>query len=349
MDFEELNPSYALTSNMRDPMHATDNFLPQRHATHQLEALSISRFRGLFREPLFLVRDEPGPDYGVDLSIEALEDDGRLATNIRSFVQLKATEKYLTARGEMRLNIKISNVNYMVNSHSSFYCVYLASSDNFLFRSSIDVLDDLHRRYPKIPNYKKLIGVSFSEVLDQQRISQIHSQMIAFATTVKAVEKFYADDSCDELVIGKHEPPPDIGNVANRHAYRVDEFGNRITMEHEVWERHRGKIPSGFEVFHKNGQTLDNRRDNLGLRPIDPRRFTVGIFPSIADNIAARNIFRVILHGDQATQEDGAAAIVEPILFWEVIRELQRQGMSMKQEDVEAYKRECIKVLQIEF
>jgi hypothetical protein len=108
--------------------------LPHRHATHQLEALSRSRFRSLFSEPLFLVRDEAGPDYGVDLSIEALEDGGRHPTNIRSFVQLKATEKDLTSRGEIRINIKIANINYMVNSHSSFYCVYLASSDKFLYR-----------------------------------------------------------------------------------------------------------------------------------------------------------------------------------------------------------------------
>jgi hypothetical protein len=320
--------------------------LPQRHATHQLEALSRSRFRTLFREPLFLVRDEAGPDYGVDLSIEALEDDGRHPTNIRSFVQLKATEKSLTTLGGIRLSIKISNVNYMANSHSSFYCVYLATSDKFLYRSSIDVLDDLRRRYAKIPNYKKLIGIHFSDILDRDRVSQIHSQMIAFATTVRAVEKFYTEDSCGELIIGKYETPPEASAITDLHAYRVDEFGNRITMEHEIWERRYGKIPRGFEVFHKNGQSLDNRGDNLSLRPIDSRRFNIGVFSTLEENIAARNVFRVILSGDQAKLERDLK--IEPILFWEVIRELQRQGMSMKQEDVEAYKRECIRVLQVD-
>jgi len=83
------------------------------------------------------------------------------------------------------------------------------------------------------------------------------------------------------------------------------------------------------------------------LRPIDPRRFAVSIFQTNDENLAARNIFRVVLNSDQAKLERGAK--VEPILFWEVIRELQRQGMSMKQEDIEAYKRDCMKALQIDF
>jgi hypothetical protein len=202
------------------------------------------------------------------------------------------------------------------------------------------------RRYPKIPEYKKSIGVRFSDILDQNRIAQIHAQMIAFAETVRAVETFHAEDSYGELIIGKYEPPPEARDITNAHAYRVDEFGNRITMEHEIWERHRGKIPRGFEVFHKNGHNLDNRRQNLGLRPIDPRRYAVRVFPTREENIAAKNIFRVILNGDQANLEEGG--IFEPILFWEVVRELQRQGMSMKQEDVEAHKRECDRVLQVD-
>jgi hypothetical protein len=88
---------------------------------------------------------------------------------------------------------------------------------------------------------------------------------------------------------------------------------------------------------------LDNRRGNLGLRPIDPRRFFLGIFPTLDENINARNILRVILQGDKAELE--AAETPEPGLFWDVIRELQKQGMSMMQTDVEGYKADCRKVL----
>ena len=62
--------------------------------------------------------------------------------------------------------------------------------------------------------------------------------------------------------------------------------------------------------------------------------------------MSPRNILQVISNGDQARVEK--SDIFEPIMFWDVIREVQRQGMSMKQEDVEANKRECIRVLQVD-
>ena len=30
-------------------------------------------------------------------------------------------------------------------------------------------------------------------------------------------------------------------------------------------EKYKGKIPKGYQVYHKNGITVDNRLENLGL------------------------------------------------------------------------------------
>jgi hypothetical protein len=130
------------------------------------------------------------------------------------------------------------------------------------------------------------------------------------------------------------------------HAYRVDEYGNQIRMEHEVWMPHNGSIPGGFEVFHKNGATLDNRDFNLGLRPIEPRRFRLGIFPTMEESIGARNIFEAMVRGEKAVFEKSDQP--DPVLFLRVIRELQDQGLSMMQEDVEAYKARCIEYLHMD-
>jgi Domain of unknown function (DUF4365) len=102
--------------------------LPDRHPSHALEAVSRDRFRSIFRDPLFIVRDESSSDYGVDLSIEALLNDGRSPTNIRACVQLKSTTKPPTSSGAFRVNIRIRNINYLANSHCSFYCLYSALS-----------------------------------------------------------------------------------------------------------------------------------------------------------------------------------------------------------------------------
>jgi hypothetical protein len=318
--------------------------LPERHSAHRLETLSRDRFRTLFRDPLFVVRDEAGPDYGADLSIEALLDGGRNPTNIRSLVQLKGTAKAPATSGEHRLNIKISNIHYMRNSHSSFYCLYAARADRFYYRSTVSVFEEL-RRYEKIPAYKRFLTVAFTEPLDAAKVAELHAHMVTFADAVKAVEQFWASDDHGEITFGKYPTPPEPSEGG--YAYRLDEYGNQIRMEHEIWLMMHGAIPRGYEVFHKNGQMLDNRRDNLALRPIDPRSFAVNTFDTQADNISARNILRVIVNGKDA--EIDPTEPPEPMLFWDVIRSLQKQGMSMMQSDVARYKAECEELLGIRF
>ena len=327
---------------MNSPPH---DQLPERHATHRLEELSRQRFRVLFGDPWFLVRDEDAPDYGADLSIEALIAGGRNATNIRSFVQLKATEKPPNSKGDYKVNVKISNIHYMVNSHSSFYCLYAAGTDRLYYRSSMSVFEEL-RQYGKVPSHKRFFAITFSRELEKQSIAEIHAQMLSFADSVKAMEQFWANEEYGELTFGKYQSLPEPDQISG-YAYRVDDFGNQIKMEHEIWLRASGKIPRGYEVFHKNGDALDNRRENLGLRPIEPRKFSLGVFPTREENIAARNVFRVVLDGEKATFEEGEPP--EPILFWRVIRLLQEQGMSMSREDVDIYKMDSRKLLLIDF
>ena len=44
----------------------------------------------------------------------------------------------------------------------------------------------------------------------------------------------------------------------------VKDRGKMLTFLHsEVWQRHRGKIPPGKQIHHRNGNTLDNRLENL--------------------------------------------------------------------------------------
>jgi hypothetical protein len=320
--------------------------LPERHATHRLEGLSRQRFRSLFNDPWFIVRDEEAPDYGADLSIEALIAEGRKATNIRSFVQLKATAKPPNSKGEYKINVKISNIHYMTNSHSSFYCLYAAGSDKLYYRSSMSAFEELQRR-GRIPRHKRFFAITFSEELEDQSIARLHAQMLHFAEGVKAMEQFWANEEYGELTFGKYPSEPKPNKVSDAYAYRMDEFGNQIKLEHQLWATKIGEIPRGYEVFHKNGHTLDNRRENLGLRPIDPKRFSIAIFPTEEENAAARNIFRIILDGEAATLEEIEPP--EPILFWKVIRLLQEQGMSMRREEIEAFKLDSQKLLSMDF
>ena len=39
--------------------------------------------------------------------------------------------------------------------------------------------------------------------------------------------------------------------------------GKYYSFHRWIWEKHYGKIPSGYEIHHKNGDKLDNRIVNL--------------------------------------------------------------------------------------
>ena len=180
--------------------------------------------------------------------------------------------------------------------------------------------------------------------------------MVQFAETVRELEHFVKIDNDGEhqekLVVTKtretnevYDDEKDIAAVV--FAVRVDEFGNSIHMEHEIWEMRAGDMPRGYEVFHKNGMTLDNRDTNLAIRPIDPHKFLVEVFRTSEENTNARRILDIVIRGETALEEPKEPPT--PMLFWDVVRLLQKQNMSMTQKQVEVYKKDCAIKLGIGF
>jgi hypothetical protein len=48
--------------------------------------------------------------------------------------------------------------------------------------------------------------------------------------------------------------------------YTMDDNGDCFLLPEVVWCAHQGPIPPGCEVFYINGDVLDNRLCNIGLR-----------------------------------------------------------------------------------
>ena len=317
----------------------TNISLPIRSPEHALEDESKRKFRMAFKEPWFLVRDESGSDYGSDMTIEALTNKGKSPTNIRCSVQLKSTAGD-AKKGIFSKSIPLSNVNYMVQSSCSFYCLYSHQTDELFYRSAIEVLQDARSLDRTVP--RKTISVKFSRRIDQDLIQQIHAQMIEFSEFVSNAEQLIANNEVEEIVLEARSSRLSQSNIDPVFAYRLDDFGNMIRMEHQIWLMMHGELARGFEVFHK-GHPLDNRRNNLAIRQIDPRIYNVEFFPTAAENSAARDVFRVIINEKPEKLE--RTQIPEMTTFWDVVRNLQKQGMSMRQEDVETYKNDCHSLL----
>jgi hypothetical protein len=90
--------------------------LPKRTNEHVKNDLARNKFRQLFTDPYFIIREETDNDYGVDIYIEALVNDGESPTNIRAHVQLKSSNKDQNSKGSYSYSVSTSNLHYLLNN-----------------------------------------------------------------------------------------------------------------------------------------------------------------------------------------------------------------------------------------
>jgi hypothetical protein len=120
--------------------------LPGRTIEHVKNDIARLRFRQLFTDPFFIVREETDNDYGVDICIEALAGNGTSPTNIRAHVQLKSSSKKTNTDGTYSYSVSRRNLNYLLNSPGSFYAFYSTTNDLFFYHSA----DDVYHEYESL-------------------------------------------------------------------------------------------------------------------------------------------------------------------------------------------------------
>src|SRR5215469_13300145 len=145
--------------------------LPHRDRSHATEEEAIIAFqRRLSESQVFILQGVDRKDYGTDCQIEVI-DDSR-ATNVRVHVQLKGTERALNADGSLSVEVRRSNLNYLLMQPYSFYACYHVPTGSLRFCP----VDSVLRQYEhsgKTWTEQLTLTVSFVDELTIGRLAQI--------------------------------------------------------------------------------------------------------------------------------------------------------------------------------
>jgi len=283
--------------------------LPQRPQEHIYSDLGVRKFCELFTDPWFITREEAKNDYGVDVVLEALVDNGKHPTNVRSHAQVKASTKKPNTDGSYSYSVSFSNLNYLLNNPNSLYIFYSVKEDKLLYCTA----ESAYKAYKGTKN----VTIHFTDVLDRQVVQNIHSQIMATSMSIR------------DLLLS-----PNRRMIINpdHFVYSTDEQGKVIFMHNLIWENTFGKIPAGHEVYHINGNVLDNRRKNLSLRKTD-NPFPMEEFQIEVSNAQITNVLSVLLEGDKAILIDDVPPPPKKA-FTNIVSSLINQGWSIKEDQL---------------
>ncbi|HEY0461905.1 MAG TPA: DUF4365 domain-containing protein, partial [Pyrinomonadaceae bacterium] len=150
--------------------------LPKVDENSEIQTNSLKALDSLLPSKEFCLRDERVEDYGVDVSLEVLKDG--LATNFRTQIQLKGTRSIKPETdGSYRLQIKTSNLNYLLNNPISIYVLYIEPENEFRFVWARNEFQRLTEANPKWRE-QKTIELHFYDILDLASLNEIREQII---------------------------------------------------------------------------------------------------------------------------------------------------------------------------
>ncbi|MFJ2450089.1 DUF4365 domain-containing protein [Pseudomonas protegens] len=145
--------------------------LPKRHRNHATESKAEAAFQSLLSNSEdFVLQASDRKDYGTDCQIEIIDRES--ATNVRLHVQLKGTEKDVNSDKTVSVEIRRSNLNYLLMQPHSFFACYHIPTDTLWFCST----DAVIRRYEHSGQnwtQQQSLTVTFSELLTDVRLKSL--------------------------------------------------------------------------------------------------------------------------------------------------------------------------------
>jgi tetratricopeptide (TPR) repeat protein len=155
--------------------------LPRRDRNHEIEDAAIAAFQMRLAESgAFILQAPDRKDYGTDCQMEVMADGQ--ATNTRVQIQLKGTESALNADGSLSVEVRRTNLNYLLMQPYSVYVAYHAPTGSLRIRTA----ESVARQYVhggKTWTDQRSLTVSFVEELTVERLGRLAELAHAAATS----------------------------------------------------------------------------------------------------------------------------------------------------------------------
>jgi len=114
---------------------------------------------------------------GVDIVIEALTDNGKHPTNIRSHAQVKSSTKKPNADGSYSYYVTFSKSKLLLNNPNSFYAFYSVKEDKLLYCSA----ESAYKTYSDTKN----VIIHLQKFLNQHIVKDIHSRIMSTSMSIR--------------------------------------------------------------------------------------------------------------------------------------------------------------------
>ena len=145
--------------------------LPKRDRNRAIEEKAEAAFQKLISQSEdFILQGADRKDYGTDCQIEVVQQDQ--PTNVRVYVQLKGTESALKTDGSVSIEIRRTNLNYLLAQPYSFYVCYHVPSESL----RVSFVENVLRQYEhdgESWTEQQTLTINFLDVLTVDRLKAL--------------------------------------------------------------------------------------------------------------------------------------------------------------------------------
>lgn len=173
--------------------------LPEADRNSEMQRRSIATLMAALPADRFVFRDERVEDAGVDGSLELLINSR--FTNLRAQVQLKSTASAETNQdGSISLQVRASNLNYLINGQSPLYVLYVAPLNELRFAWARDELQRLDEANPRWAE-QGTVTIRFIHIINADTLNDIHERIRRDGQLTRRVHDMLGRAGVNEHVI----------------------------------------------------------------------------------------------------------------------------------------------------